>query len=334
MKVSVFRKLFCQYRAFRRGGRSPVFVSWHVTGRCNLRCRQCFFFGRMRPLGPDLDTESCVRVVDQIAELQIPFLYFGGGEPLLREDLCAIASRAKAKGLRTFLFTNGTLISAELARSVAQAFAAVYVSLDGARTSHDSQRGPGAFDRTMAGIANLLVWRKATQVNLNIRVDAGNAFQLGEMFEKAARLGIHQIQLHPYFEPENRVEAEQASAIEQELLRLRALHPRLVDGTAEYLRGLSRYLSNDCDIQCQAATMIHPAILPDGRVSACCTFPAILGDLRRQPLRNILETAAVAPEAFAACAGCYRQDYTEVTRLFRNPWRAALPVNLVRAMDH
>ena len=55
-----------------------------------------------------MSTADCLRVVDEVLEVSpAPMLILSGGEPLLREDLEAIARRA-AEGGATVVGTNGT----------------------------------------------------------------------------------------------------------------------------------------------------------------------------------------------------------------------------------
>ena len=75
----------------------------------------------------------------------------------MSRNFFSIAFHAREAGLRTVISTNGTLITPEVARLLAEAkIRYVGVSLDSALpASHDQFRGvPGAFDRALQGLRN------------------------------------------------------------------------------------------------------------------------------------------------------------------------------------
>ena len=81
----------------------------------------------------------------------VPLILFSGGEPLLREDIWELADHAAQPGNQNRAqSTNGTLITAEVARKIKESgIEYAGISLDGARAeTHDRFRNsPGAFDR-------------------------------------------------------------------------------------------------------------------------------------------------------------------------------------------
>ena len=56
-----------------------------------------------------LSTEEAFGVIDQICETGKPAVVLSGGEPLLREDIFAIARYGTEKGLRMVMGTSGYL---------------------------------------------------------------------------------------------------------------------------------------------------------------------------------------------------------------------------------
>ena len=87
MKESVnrFRILEEKERRFRPD------VYWYLTFRCNLACAHCSV--RSSPwvdTSEDLTTEECLRVIDQMAELDVKTALMTGGEFLVRSDALLI----------------------------------------------------------------------------------------------------------------------------------------------------------------------------------------------------------------------------------------------------
>lgn len=133
----------------------PV-VMWNLTQQCNLNCQHCYMdaggFAR-----DEMSLEDGIRLVDDLNELKIPILIFTGGEPLMCSKFYPLAFHAREIGLRTVISTNGTLITPEVARLLAEAkIRYVGVSLDSASPQrHDAFRGvAGAHARALQGLRN------------------------------------------------------------------------------------------------------------------------------------------------------------------------------------
>lgn len=89
------------------------------TGRlCNLRCNYCFADGG-RAMPGELTTPEILDIIDQaeaVGASIIPII--GGGEPTLNHDLVQIVASIAGKGLLPGVFTNGLLMTMELARTL------------------------------------------------------------------------------------------------------------------------------------------------------------------------------------------------------------------------
>jgi Fe-coproporphyrin III synthase len=133
----------------------PV-VMWNLTQHCNLSCHHCYM-DASHMARDEMSLEEGMHLVDDLAELKVPILIFTGGEPLLSRNFYPLAFHAREVGLRTVISTNGTLITPEVARLLAEAkIRYVGVSLDSSSPErHDSFRGVvGAYDRALQGLKN------------------------------------------------------------------------------------------------------------------------------------------------------------------------------------
>ena len=140
----------------RFSAQSKPVVMWNLTRRCNLACQHCYMDAE-KEASEELSLEEGIRLVDDLAALKIPILIFTGGEPLLSRNFFAYAFHAREIGLRTVISTNGTLITPEAARLMAEAkIRYVGVSMDSITPQrHDSFRGvAGAWDRALQGMRN------------------------------------------------------------------------------------------------------------------------------------------------------------------------------------
>ena len=121
--------------------KKPVVV-WNCTRRCNLRCVHCYSHSADRRYRGQMTTAQGLALLEDLAEFGCPVVLFSGGEPLMREDLFPLASRAVQLGMRAVLSTNGTLIGRETADRLRRiGLSYVGVSLDGMRPTNDKFRG-------------------------------------------------------------------------------------------------------------------------------------------------------------------------------------------------
>ena len=143
--------------------RRPRSFVIRLTGRCNLACDYCYEKGNISR--DDLDISTARTIIHHILgnPEPEPLVCLFGGEPLLNwktgEFLIGqIAAGAERMGKRPFfhMTTNGTLITPEIARTLARHDVTVQVSIDGTRESHDHHRkhadGSGSWDAVRRGI--------------------------------------------------------------------------------------------------------------------------------------------------------------------------------------
>jgi len=129
---------------------------------CNLTCTHCFVSS-----GPGDDHHALMardevrnHVADGLA-LGAKEFYFTGGEPFVHPAMLEIIEETLEHGPVTVL-TNGTLFTRERVTTLARLAAAsryaleLRVSLDGpSAAEHDRLRGPGSFERALAGLRAL-----------------------------------------------------------------------------------------------------------------------------------------------------------------------------------
>jgi len=141
--------------------RYPRLCQWEITCRCNLHCVMCYTdcFNRPEKIRNELSTSEIIRIMDELAEAGCVELCLTGGEPLARPDFFDIYGHAKTSGFLVTLFTNGTLITEEVAdRLAALPPHRIEISLHGLRenTFEEVTQGKGSFHRCMKAIQLLL----------------------------------------------------------------------------------------------------------------------------------------------------------------------------------
>jgi len=143
------------------GERVPLNVSIEVTRRCPLECLHCY---NNLPMG-DLDAkrremtkEEHFRVLDELVEMGCFWILYTGGEIFARKDFLEIYTYAKQKGFLLTLFTNGTIITPEIADYLKEwpPFAIEITLYGRTRETYEGLTAiPGSYDRCLRGIGLL-----------------------------------------------------------------------------------------------------------------------------------------------------------------------------------
>jgi pseudo-rSAM protein/SPASM domain protein len=168
--------------------RRPVVV-WNVTQGCNLSCEHCYAGAELDPDPAELSTAEGRRLLDGLADYDVPVVLFSGGEPLVRDDLVELVAHASDVGLRPVLSTNGTLLTPEVAGRLSDAgLAYAGVSVDGLRQRNDAFRGQeGAFDAALRGIEACL--DVGLKTGLRYTITRHNADDLPDVVELLHDIG-------------------------------------------------------------------------------------------------------------------------------------------------
>jgi len=306
---------------------APLVVVWNFTNVCNLRCRYCYQSAG-KPAPDELSFEEKIDLVNQMVDAHVAFVAFSGGEPILGPrfwDVLQYASRF----FHTSIATNGTLLgNKDLVTRIADCGARnVFVSLDGATAeSHDFIRIEGNFNRTIAGIKNL-VGNEHLHVGINMVVTKRNYNEVGKVLEVALDLGVNSFS-HYNFIPTGRgkEDFDQDLTPEQreDLMNLlyewhsnrRSTGLNIVSTSPTFARviyersqgktaGLFHYTSDKADQVAGiieyaggcGAGRVYAAMQPNGLMSPCVFMPdVIIGDIRKQRFVDIWRDSEISKQ--------------------------------------
>jgi radical SAM protein with 4Fe4S-binding SPASM domain len=166
-------------------GRVPIGGSIEVTRRCPSSCVHCY--NRIPLEDPEarrqeLTFEEHCGLLDELAEAGCLWLLYTGGEIFARPDFLDIYTYAKKKGFLITLFSNGTLITQEIADYLAEwrPFS-IEISLYGItkETYERITRAQGSYERCMQGIYLLI--QRALPLTLKSMAIVPNKHELWEM---------------------------------------------------------------------------------------------------------------------------------------------------------
>ncbi len=172
--------------------KKPVVV-WNVTRRCNLRCVHCYAHAKEEAGADELTTEQGRILLDDLAAFGVPVVLFSGGEPLARRDLPELADYAVGKGMRAVISTNGTLITAAVARTLKNiGLSYVGISIDGMQEVNDRFRAvPGAFQAALNGIRNCQA--AGIKVGLRFTINRFNVQEIPGIFDLIEEMDIPRV---------------------------------------------------------------------------------------------------------------------------------------------
>jgi radical SAM protein with 4Fe4S-binding SPASM domain len=192
-----------------RGGKreKDFYVQWHITDRCNLKCKHCY---TGEPSRGDLPLSQLQDIFDKYLKALLKWELKGmisltGGEPLLRSDFFELLDYIHEKWKEhpcfyVSLMSNGTLINEEFVsrlKSYWPMLTQVQVSLDGAcEETHDFVRGKGSFAKAKNSL--FLLREKGFITALHFVVhksnyeDAFHILELGEAL-KVTRVTISRL---------------------------------------------------------------------------------------------------------------------------------------------
>ena len=288
VRVRRFRGSFTDY---------PVLSEVALTYRCNLACSFCYAGCGTPEAAPksgggrEMDTAEAIRVLEILAEdARVPSISFTGGEATLRPDLPLLIARARELGMRVNLITNGVRCrSRDYVEELREAgLASAQVSVEGPEAeTHDrlTQR-PGSFDRTIAGLRNLV--EAGLTAHTHTTINRVNADRLGGIVDLAADLGLPRLsmnQIIPTGTPGLSRNADLRISYTEIGERVLAARERARERGIEFLwysptpfcifNPIANGLGNKGCAACDG--LIHVA--PDGEVLPCSSYDRGVGNL-------------------------------------------------------
>ena len=164
-----------------------------LTYGCNLHCVHCYTDPLNRPdlLKKELPTQEILEVIDKLHSEGIFWLALTGGEIFYRKDFFQIYNYAYEKGFLMTLFTNGTLITEEVAnRLVERPPFSIEISFHGsnAKTFDKITQVQGSFEKCVKGIKFLL--ERKLPLKLKTKAMTWNQGELKEIKQFVEDFGL------------------------------------------------------------------------------------------------------------------------------------------------
>lgn len=269
-----------------------VKVQIHPTHHCNLKCIFCDIPIR-NVEKKDISDDKWLSLIKDLCELRPNIVTIsGGGEPLIRTNLLIdIMKMLKSADIKIELITNGTFISDEVIKTIAECCHHYRVSLHATSEELDEiLRGKkGSVNMSFEGIRKIAEWKKKfgreePTIDIAMVLTKFNVSEIDKMIKKAAEAGANRISLRIVHKwgKKYRPSEEQMKNLKKSLSEYKKM------ATEKDLDLIYDFLVDDVFSNDEQGNTINEAVskneplctLPfreivifaDGRVSPCCNF--------------------------------------------------------------
>jgi len=281
-----------------------LLLQWHVTERCNLRCRHCY---QAKETDSELSFDEEKNILEQIVKIVSDWsvrghINFTGGEPFIKKSFPGLIRKVyeHRKVLGFAVLTNGSLIDDSLARELKRLHCRfVQVSLDGDPRVHDSDRGAHNFQKTIESIK--LLKRRRLKILVSFTVHSGNIDTFEYVAEDCRKLNVDLVwadRLLPYGRgmnmKDNILDPCDLEIFFEKMYQIRrSYNKKWFNRTTIGMHRALQFLilnrhgqKNVIPYTCHAGRSLM-TILASGEVVPCRRMPIVVGNLRSQSFGEI-----------------------------------------------
>jgi MoaA/NifB/PqqE/SkfB family radical SAM enzyme len=270
--------------------RAPLYVAWQITNECNLACLHCIEESGPGKAFPDeLSEREILAILDTMVELEVPYVSFSGGEPMVHPHFFEMVRHFCAGGGQLKIETNGHYLSPGNCERLARlGVKAVQVSLDGAtRASFNRMRVRGEFRTAVDGTRNLHA--AGVPIEVNFSPTSFNIDEIGAAVDLAYELGAYSFYTGRTMYTGNAVKTWRHLAPSED--QYAAFFDALRAKALEYRGRMRVYFHETGLLEELRYRLQHPAalviVLPNGLVKLINALPFVCGDLRNESLTEV-----------------------------------------------
>ena len=283
LKVAVEGMNFEDYKA-------PLFVAWQINSECNLGCLHCCEeAGHSMP--DEMNKEEVFSFLQQIVDLNIPYVAFSGGEPLLHPYFFEMCEFLRRNNVSLKVETNGEFIDERIAKKLGTLkFRSVQISLDGATAkTHEKLRLSGDWAKAVAACRYLI--KEGVNTEVVFVPTKFNIHETGALIDFAYSLGVYGVYTGKIMRigraaknwerlcPTD-AEYENFFAVLKEKIALYKGKMKVYYYPYDVVEELKYRLESP------SASIL---VIPNGKVKLIGPLPFICGDLKKQTLAQVWE---------------------------------------------
>lgn len=164
----------------------PIVVHINITNKCNLRCPYCYGLYWGRKDTRDFTTKEMFSLFDELSSMGTRRINFGGGEPLMREDIGEIIAYAREREMVCNMNSNGHLVPTKI--DVVKKLNSLCISIDGDGKTHDKGKGKGSFKKVLKAIR--IAKENGVNVHTSTAITKENVSTIDTVFELSKKIGF------------------------------------------------------------------------------------------------------------------------------------------------
>jgi radical SAM protein with 4Fe4S-binding SPASM domain len=277
------------------------FIQWHITERCNLRCKHCY---QTSYSTQELPLKKLINIFYEYIELLNSWKITGriqltGGEPFLRQDalfrLLELCHDYKKIVPYYGIMSNGYFITEEIARKLRELEIHFFqVSLEGTEKINNSIRGQGSFKKTIQAIKTLV--REGVPTHISFTSNRTNWKEYTKLIKLAKNLNVN------FIWSDRMIPIGSGMKIKNQMLQpleVKKFYKNTINAYKNLIQSKSKtqvainrtlyFLATDNmhGSKCCALGTRGLAIMPNGDIYPCRRMPIKVGNLNEQSLFEI-----------------------------------------------
>ncbi len=328
------------------GKKSPLYVQFYITSRCNLACEQCnIIYSDAKH--QEMNISQINKVADNLKKIGVNIVLLIGGEPFVRKDIDQIVKAFTNKNIHVRMQTNGIATEQQLINCVNAGGKDISISLDTLEPEIQDTINGGfkkSWERaikTIAMVGNIFPDNSTAFFNSVIMPKNINSIENVIKFATKIGWGVSLVPVH-ISEPSHPMGyrtldyEKNVTFNDNQELEIKLLIKRLKDlkknynlyDSDEYLDDIENFLlnkpinwrkknNNVCD-----SPNLYFAISPSGTLKVCCDYEALKNiHVYDDNFPNLFFSGEIQKIVYPItnnCNGCMYGSYPEITITARN----------------
>lgn len=321
--------------------KSPLYVQFYITARCNLACEQCnIIYSDAKH--QEMNIDQINKVAENLKKIGVNIVLLIGGEPFIRKDIDKIVKAFTSRNIHVRMQTNGIATEKQLKSCVNYGGKDISISLDTLEPSLQDEINGGfkkSWTRAINTISNVSnIFPENSTAFFNSVIMPKNLNQIIKVIKFATKIGwgVSLVPVHVStpdhtmgyrtLDYDNNVTFDKSneSEIKELIIKLKEIKKNynLYDSD-EYLDDVEKFLLNKpvdwrkknndiCD-----SPNLYFAISPSGTLKTCCDYEAtknifVYGD-DFPDLYHSGKIQEIVYPITKSCNGCMYGSYPEIT---------------------
>jgi MoaA/NifB/PqqE/SkfB family radical SAM enzyme len=321
--------------------KSPLYVQFYITARCNLACEQCnIIYSDAKH--HEMNIEQINNVAKNLKKIGVNIVLLIGGEPFVRKDIHEIVKAFTSRNIHVRMQTNGIATEKQLQECVDAGGKDISISLDTLEPKLQDEINGGfnkSWSRAINTISNVSqIFPENSTAFFNSVIMPKNLNEIIKVIKFATRIGwgVSLVPVHVStpdipmgyrtldYEKNVTFEENQAFEIENLVKNLKEIKKEFnLYDSDEYLDDIKNFLlkkpvkwrernNNACD-----SPNLYFAISPSGTLKTCCDYEATKNVyIYEDNFPDLYFSGKIQEIVYPItkiCGGCMYGSYPEIT---------------------